>query len=127
MKAKKDFFPSSFIFCFCLNQPLKLKWYFAFFLEKFSIMKSAKIKSSKKNDNLFAKAKSSKAIQELYIPVVKVFIEKKSTAPNSARVSIATNDKPAIIAGRADGKIIEYNVFNFVNPRFLPNSIIFCD
>ena len=90
-------------------------------------MKSAKIISSKKNDNLFAKAKSSKAIQELYITVVKVFIAKKSTAPNSARVSIATNDKPAIIAGRADGKIIEHNVFNLVNPRFLPNSIIFCD
>ena len=83
--------------------------------------------NNKKKDILFAKAKSSKAIQELQIPVVRVLIEKKSTAPNSARVSIATNDKPAIIAGRADGKIIEYNVFNFVNPRFLPNSIIFCD
>ena len=38
--------------------------------------------------------------------VVKVFIEKKSTAPNSARVSIATRDKRATIAGRAAGKII---------------------
>ena len=28
------------------------------------------------------------------MPVVKVLIEKKSTAPNSAKVSIATNDKP---------------------------------
>ncbi len=54
-----------------------------------------------------ANAKSSKAIQELYIPVVKVFIEKKSTAPNSAKVSIATSDKPVTIAGRAAGNISE--------------------
>ena len=40
------------------------------------------------------------------MPVVKVFIEKKSTAPNSAKVSIATNDNPATIAGRALGNII---------------------
>ena len=40
------------------------------------------------------------------MPVVKVLIEKKSTAPNSAKVSIATNDKPATIAGRAAGNII---------------------
>ena len=47
-------------------------------------MKSANIKSNKKNDNRFAKAKSSNVIHELYIPVVSVLIEKKSTAPNSA-------------------------------------------
>ena len=41
------------------------------------------------------------------MPVVSVFTEKKSTAPNSANVSIATNDSPATIAGRAAGKIIE--------------------
>ncbi len=41
------------------------------------------------------------------MPVVRVFIEKKSTAPNSAKVSIATNDNPATIAGRAAGKIME--------------------
>ena len=40
------------------------------------------------------------------MPVVKVFIEKKSTAPNSAKVSIATKDNPATMAGRAEGKII---------------------
>ena len=56
-----------------------------------------------------------------------MFIEKKSTAPNSAKVSIATNDKPAIIAGLADGKIILRNTFNFEKPRFLPKSIRFCD
>ena len=88
-------------------------------------MKIAKIKSSKKNDNLFAKAKSSKAIQELYIPVVNVFIEKKSTAPNSAKVSIATNDKPAIIAGRADGKITCKKALILENPKFLLRSIKF--
>ena len=42
-----------------------------------------------------------------------MFIEKKSTAPNSAKVSIATNDKPAIIAGRAAGSIILYKDLNF--------------
>ena len=55
-----------------------------------------------------------------------MFIEKKSTAPNSARVSIATKDKPATIAGRAAGKIIEYKVLNFEKPKFFPKSIKFC-
>ena len=64
------------------------------------------INSNKKKDIRFAKAKSSKVIQELYMPVVKVLIEKKSTAPNSANVSIATKDKPATIAGLAAGNII---------------------
>ena len=54
-------------------------------------------------------------------------MEKKSTAPNSAKVSIATNDKPATIAGRADGKINEYKDLNFDKPRLLPKSIKFCD
>ena len=31
--AKKDFFPVKLIFSFCLNPPLELKWYLAFFLE----------------------------------------------------------------------------------------------
>ena len=61
------------------------------------------------------------------MPVVRVFIEKKSTAPNSAKVSIATNDKPAIIAGLAEGKIIFRNTFNFEKPKFFPKSIRFCD
>ena len=41
------------------------------------------------------------------MPVVNVLIEKKSTAPNSASVYIATSDKPSTIAGRAAGRIIE--------------------
>ncbi len=69
-------------------------------------MNNENIKSSKNEAILFANARSSKAIQELYIPVVKVFIEKKSTAPNSANVSMATRDRPAIIAGLAPGSII---------------------
>ena len=59
--------------------------------------------------------------------MVRVFIEKKSTAPNSASVSMATKDKPATIAGLAAGKIIEYSILNFVKPRFFPKSIKFCD
>ena len=61
------------------------------------------------------------------MPVVRVFIEKNSTAPNSAKVSIATNDKPAIIAGLAEGKIIFRKTLNFEKPKFLPKSIRFCD
>ena len=61
------------------------------------------------------------------MPVVRVFIEKKSTAPNYAKVSIATNDKPAIIAGLAEGKIILRKTLNFEKPKFLPRSIRFCD
>ena len=90
-------------------------------------MNKAKINNNKKNESLFANARSSNVIHELYIPVVSVFIEKKSTAPNSASVSIATKDKPATIAGRAAGKITEYSVLNFVKPRFFPRSIKFCD
>ena len=37
---------------------------------------------------------------------VRVLTEKKSTAPNSAKVSIATKDSPATIAGRAAGSTI---------------------
>ena len=44
--------------------------------------------------------------------MVKVFIEKKSTAPNSANVSIATRDNPATIAGLAAGNIKEYKDLN---------------
>ena len=49
----------------------------------------------------------------------------KSTAPNSASVSIATRDKPATIAGRAAGKIIEYKVLNFENLSFFLNQLNF--
>ena len=65
------------------------------------------MKIKRKKDILFEKAKSSNVIHELEIPVVKVLIEKKSTAPNSARVSIATRDNPVIIAGLAAGNIKE--------------------
>ena len=81
--------------------------------------------NNKKNDILFAKAKSSKAIQELQIPVVRVLIEKKSTAPNSAKVSIATKDSPATIAGLAAGNIKEYKDLNFEKPKLFPRSIRF--
>ena len=81
--------------------------------------------TKRKNDILFAKTRSSNAIHELYIPVVKVLTEKKSTAPNSARVSIATGDKPATIAGRAAGNINLNNDSNFENPKLLPKSIRF--
>jgi len=56
-----------------------------------------------------------------------VFIPKKDTAPKSERVSIATKDNPATIAGLAAGKIIENIDLNLENPKFLPNSIKFCD
>ena len=54
-----------------------------------------------------------------------MFIEKKSTAPNSAKVSIATRDNPATIAGLAAGSINEYKDLNFENPKLLPKSIKF--
>ena len=59
------------------------------------------------------------------MPVVKVFIEKKSTAPNSANVSIATNDNPATIAGLADGKITCKKALILDSPKFLLRSIKF--
>ena len=52
-------------------------------------------------------------------------MEKKSTAPNSAKVSIATRDNPATIAGRAAGNIILKNDLNLEKPRFFPRSIRF--
>jgi len=106
MNAKKDLLPESLNFSFCLNPPLVFKWYFAFRLDKFSNINNENINNNNKKDIRLAKAKSSKVIQELYIPVVNVLIEKKSTAPNSAKVSMATKDKPATIAGLAAGKII---------------------
>ena len=59
--------------------------------------------------------------------MVRVLIEKKSTAPNSANVSIATKDKPATIAGLAAGNIKEYKDLNFEKPKLLPRSIRFWD
>ena len=57
--------PDKFIFSLCLKPPLVLEWYLAFFLDKFSKIKSANIKTSRKKEILFEKAKSSKVIQEL--------------------------------------------------------------
>ena len=123
----KDFFPSSLIFGFFTKPPLDGEWYFAFFLEKFSIKNKNKINTNNINDNWFAEAKSSKAIQELYIAVVNVDILKKETVPKSDSVSIATRDSPTTIAGLAEGRIIFKNVFLGDNPKFLPTSIKFCD
>tara|TARA_B110001450_G_C17490032_1_gene427901 strand:+ start:566 stop:805 length:240 start_codon:yes stop_codon:yes gene_type:complete len=41
------------------------EWYCAFFLEIFSIINNPKINIKRKNDNLFAKDRSSKAIHAL--------------------------------------------------------------
>ena len=45
-----------------------------------------------------------------------MFILKKSTAPKSDKVSMATSDSPATIAGLADGIIILNNDFNLEKP-----------
>ena len=52
---------------------------------------------------------------------------KKSTAPKSDNVSIATNARPAIIAGLAEGIIILNRVFGLKKPKFfliLSNCLI---
>ena len=83
------------------------------------------MKNNKQKDNLFARARSSKEIHALYIPVVKVDIPKKDTEPKSDKVSIATNERPATIAGLAEGSIILKKDFSFEKPRFFPSSIKF--
>ena len=75
------------------------------------------------NDIWFAEFKSSNDNHELYIPVVNVDTLKKDTVPKSDKHSIATSDKPAIIAGLAEGKIILVKVSFSDKPRFLPTSI----
>ena len=60
--AKAALLPESFNFSFCLKPPLELKWYFAFRLDKFSIINNENINNNKKKDILLAKAKSSKVI-----------------------------------------------------------------
>ena len=65
INAKTALLPESSNFSFCLKPPLELKWYFAFRLDKFSITNSENMNNNKKKDILFAKAKSSKVIQEL--------------------------------------------------------------
>ena len=50
---------------------------------------------------------------------------KKETEPKSDNVSIATRERPATIAGLAEGKIIFKKDFFFENPKFFPSSIKF--
>ena len=57
--------------------------------------------------------------------MVRVLIEKKSTAPNSANVSIATKDNPATIAGLAAGNINEYKDLNFEKPKLFLDQLGF--
>ena len=86
-----------------------------------------RIKIKSMNDNRFAVCKSSKAIHELYIPVVKVEILKKETVPKSDKVSIDTKERPTTMAGLAEGKIILKKLCLVFNPRFLLTSIRLCD
>ena len=117
----------SLIFGLFNKPPFDGEWYFAFFLEKFSMKNKNKINNNKINDSWFADAKSSNAIQELYMAVVNVDMLKKETVPKSDNVSMATKDNPTTIAGLAEGRIIFRKVFFEDNPRFLPTSIKFCD
>ena len=50
---------------------------------------------------------------------------KKETVPKSDKHSIVTKDKPAIIAGLADGRIILKKLCLEERPKFLPTSIKF--
>ena len=127
VNAKNALKPVKEINDFVLKPPFEGEWYWAFFLEKFSNINNPSININKKNDNLLAKVRSSNEIHALYIPVVKVDIPKKETEPKSERVSIATRERPATIAGLAEGKIILKNDFCLEKPRFFPNSIKFCD
>ena len=126
-KANKDLYPTKVLTDFDLKPPFVGEWYWAFFLEKFSKINKPRIKINRKKDNLLAKVRSSKEIQALYIPVVKVEIPKNETDPKSESVSIATNESPATIAGLADGSMILKNDFFLEKPRFFPSSIKFCD
>ena len=125
--AYKAFDPVSLILDLFTNPPLAGEWYFALFLEKFSIKNKNKINNNNINESWFAEARSSNAIHELYIAVVSVDILKKETVPKSDNVSIATKDNPTAIAGLAEGKIIFKKDFLEDNPRFLPTSIKFWD
>ena len=79
----------------------------------------------RKKEILLARTRSSNDIHALYIPVVNVDIPKKDTAPKSDKVSIATKDRPATIAGLAEGKIILKKDSDLLKPRFFPRSIKF--
>ena len=60
-----NFFKWALILSFAVPPYIYAYSLFAFFLDKFSVRNNIKIKSKRKNDILFAKAKSSKAIHEL--------------------------------------------------------------
>ena len=86
-----------------------------FIVKKFG-MKITKIFSSK-GEKFFRKIEEK----------ITLDILKKETVTKSDKVSIATKDRPATIAGRAEGRIIFKKVFFEDNPRFFPTSIRFCD
>ena len=62
--AKKDALPFRLILGIALL-PFEFWWYFAPFLDKFSIINKSKIKSNKTNESWFAVARSSNDIQAL--------------------------------------------------------------
>ena len=99
--AYNDFKPFNLIFDLFKKPPLNGEWYLALFLEKFSTKKTNKINNKSIKDIWFAEARSSKAIQALYMAVVSVDILKKETVPKSDKVSIATKESPTTIAGLA--------------------------
>ena len=105
IKGIKDFLPVNLILFIGLK-PLLGWWYFASLLEYISSENNNKINIRIMNEIWFAVFRSSNDSQELYIPVVNVFTLKNDTVPKSDKHSIATKANPAIIAGRADGKII---------------------
>ena len=105
VKGIKDFLPVNLILFIGLK-PLVGWWYFASLLEYISSENNNKINIRRINEIWFAVLRSSNDNQELYIPVVKVFTLKNETVPKSDKHSMATKANPAIIAGRADGKII---------------------
>ena len=61
------------------------------------------------------------------LPVVKVETLKNETVPKSDKHSIATKDKPATIAGLAEGSIILKKLSFAVKPKFLLTSIRLLD
>ena len=78
-------------------------------------------------ESKFAVFKSSKDIHALNIPVVNVEILKKDTVPKSDNVSIATRDRPTIIAGLAEGSITLKKLCLVERPKFLLTSIKLLD
>ena len=61
------------------------------------------------------------------MPVVNVETLKKETVPKSDKHSIATSDRPATIAGLAEGRIILKKLCLADSPKFLLTSIKLLD